>query len=83
MPTVGDIGVDSVGKPFLDRLAESEYDTVACNVDELQVDGPRRGRRDRRRVGPNENRAATLLRDWELLNGAADRGFQPADEPRG
>jgi len=38
MPTVGVVGVGYIGKRFLDRLADSEYDTVAYDVDESQVE---------------------------------------------
>ncbi|QLH78894.1 NAD(P)-dependent oxidoreductase [Halosimplex rubrum] len=37
MPTVGVVGVGYIGKRFLDRLADTEYDTVAYDVDESQV----------------------------------------------
>jgi 3-hydroxyisobutyrate dehydrogenase-like beta-hydroxyacid dehydrogenase len=33
-----------------------------------------------RRAGADEGHAATLLRYWELLNDAADREFQPAED---
>ncbi|ELZ24096.1 2-hydroxy-3-oxopropionate reductase [Halosimplex carlsbadense 2-9-1] len=35
---VGVIGVGYIGKTFLDRLADTEYDTVAYDVDESQVE---------------------------------------------
>ncbi|WP_123534702.1 NAD(P)-dependent oxidoreductase [Halosimplex salinum] len=38
MPTVGLIGVGYIGKTFLDRLADTEYDVVAYDVDESQIE---------------------------------------------
>ncbi|MFC7141840.1 NAD(P)-dependent oxidoreductase [Halosimplex aquaticum] len=37
MPTVGLIGVGYIGKTFLDRLADAEYDVVAYDVDDSQL----------------------------------------------
>jgi len=37
MATVGVIGVGYIGKTFLDRLADTAYETVAYDVDESQV----------------------------------------------
>jgi len=38
MPTVGVVGVGYIGKRFLDRLADTEYETLAYDVDRSQVD---------------------------------------------
>jgi len=38
MPTVGIVGAGYIGKTFLDRLDDSEYDTVAYDVDDAQLD---------------------------------------------